>query len=1257
MPYGRSVGDVWRATLNGRRGSTVSKSEISIEERLFALMGEAWNDAFDRRAPRHVAVVAAAPPSIRSAVARVLHRIASKLVAVFDEHAVCAAIERAIAAAREQSDCAALLLAVDAAGHGVALLLESPQRAAARPLQPYAFISAAAGAEEATTAVAALETILSVAWAVVPPQNGRRLRPWFDDERVARIGGRVVVREAQRGAARRTPAATTRSLFTTSEVFLAAGTTPEELRVRVRAADASAPGNGRFRIGIVAADRDELAVKLALAETFIESRRNARDARSGIVYVEDAPTEPRPLAFLFPGQGSQYAGMSADACAQLPLVREWFEGLDAAAPALRPSRVVFSAPRTEAEARELRRAVFDPEVGGQAGFVASMAFYDVLSAMHIAPAAMVGYSNGENATLLLAGIVQVRDRTTLFRKLDEIRQHADDAQSGGRMPKGRTIAVTGLARELVEAVIAPFAGEVFLSMDNCPSQVIVFGTSNAIGDAVERLQAAGALCTALPFDRAYHTPLFASRSEHVRIYYDSYEFQPPKTPVYSCATAALFPDDPDAARDLAALQWRSRVRFTETIEAMYAAGFRDFIEVGGAARLTGYVRDILRRRPHQATPCDSEGHSSIAQLQHVAVEAFVAGWNVDTSIFTPEPKIPHRITHPQMPDATRTAPRRPPPRTSATLAPPPVPPLMTANGMTSILQAHFHLMNEFLASQQRAFAAVTMEPEQAAAPPLDPRWPFLGRIIRRDGQALEAVRSFSPMFDGALRQHTLGRPEGGDEHSALAVLPFSIAMETMAEAAAAIAGDGYVVAAMRDVAAYRWVAVDHDEVHVRIAARTVAATNGGVDVEVTLFETPDPSGIVTGERAFEALVSMCRGYESGNAEIVPPSAPAVDARFNAADFYTYCLFHGPLFQMIDGLRAVGENGIEAVVVSPQYDDLIDGIAPRLQLPAILLDAPGQLIAYWLVENGRDFFGEFPFHVRSMTLHRRVDPGEPLQCRGRMRHDGPTSSGDFDFVARDGQLAIAVRGFSSKHFEFDVNYLAALIWPGPETFMSTDLALDDDAVIRLIDIPRETLTTSQTIWSRALARMTLRDDERAAWYALPDSPNRRADWLLGRVAAKEAVRVWAERRHGVALSPRGITIASGERGEPLVRCDHVDAPLFVSISHAGGRIAAAVSTRPVGIDHELIGREVPADAFSDVERSLGAPLLSLWCAREAAAKASGRGLEGAWERWRVAAVSRDGRDVAIEHEGIRYDVRIATGDAGLFAICTMKGDIR
>ena len=184
------------------------------------------------------------------------------------------------------------------------------------------------------------------------------------------------------------------------------------------------------------------------------------------------------------------------------------------------------------------------------------------------------------------------------------------------------------------------------------------------------------------------------------------------------------------------------------------------------------------------------------------------------------------------------------------------------------------------------------------------------------------------------------------------------------------------------------------------------------------------------------------------------------------------------------------------------------------------------------------------------------------------------------------------------------------------------------ICRVDELSKELLLNSGRIWLRVLAWQILSGEERNFWRTAEMSDHRRVEWLIGRAAAKQAVRKLLARRYGLMLCPADIQLTSDERGRPMVVEGCIPGLLSVadiSIAHTGGMaVAIAVDHQEnlrVGIDMEQ-SRPLEAGlagiAFGSDEESLlsgldGAAanerMLLLWCVKEAAAKAIGLGFQG------------------------------------------------
>jgi acyl transferase domain-containing protein/phosphopantetheinyl transferase/acyl carrier protein len=375
------------------------------------------------------------------------------------------------------------------------------------------------------------------------------------------------------------------------------------------------------RLTLVAATVPEAREKLAHALGRLRDRTCTRiRERSGIYFFAEPLGAAGKLAFLFPGEGSQYVNMLADLCLHFPDVRASFDLIDRAfadhGRGYLPSQLIFPAPVGEGAAAAEER-LWRMDAGAEAVFVASHALCGLLTRLEIRPDAVVGHSTGEYSALLAAGAVAVKDETEFVRRIADLNAIYERMAREGRIPRAGLVAIGGADPSLLASVVAGSGGALSIAMDNCPHQVVLCGPEPILAEALGTLRRAGAICKTLPFDRAYHTPRFADVSDAFRAFFASLLIQAPRIDLYSCVTAAPYPTQPDEIRDLGAAQWSRPVRFRETITAMHEAGVRLFVEVGPRSNLTGFVDDILRGKPYAAIASNVTRHSGITQLHHL----------------------------------------------------------------------------------------------------------------------------------------------------------------------------------------------------------------------------------------------------------------------------------------------------------------------------------------------------------------------------------------------------------------------------------------------------------------------------------------------------------------------------------------------------------------------------------------------------------------------------------------------------------------
>ncbi len=561
--------------------------------------------------------------------------------------------------------------------------------------------------------------------------------------------------------------------------------------------DTAGPETAGARLAIVATSVTDLQGKLTRALRRLCDPACHRIEEPDGVYATDAPLHaPGALAFVFPGHGAQYVNMLADLRVHFPEVRAAFDLMDQAfarhGHECLPSQAVFGSPDGRSPADPA--ALWAMDCGTAAVFAADQALHRLLDRLDIRPHVVAGHSAGVCCALEAADAVRFDETEIVWQALGlNERFHRE-----GRIAAGVLLAVGTPDREQVLALVHRSNGALTVAMDNCPNQVVLGGCAEATAAAAAELGRAGAVCATLPFDHPYHTPALTELSSHLHRLYEQIEFRPPRLPLYSCATAARCPNDPEAVRRLVAEQWSHPVRFRETIEAMHHDGVRIFVEVGPRGNLAAFVDDILRDVPHLAVPANVAHRTGVTQLAHLV--GLLAAQHVPMNL-------EHLYAH--------RSPRR----------------LWLESGgipREQVMRAYLDTMDRFLDVQRHTMRALLGGGIAPAQPGPGVSLPLLGSVTSvTPGQELVAVRRSSLEEDLFLADHTFGREVSLTDEAlvALPVVPFTIGMEMLAEAASAL-HPGHVVVGMRDVRAYQWIALDEGRATLRLVARRDPATDG-----------------------------------------------------------------------------------------------------------------------------------------------------------------------------------------------------------------------------------------------------------------------------------------------------------------------------------------------------------------------------------------------------------------------------------------------
>jgi len=728
------------------------------------------------------------------------------------------------------------------------------------------------------------------------------------------------------------------------------------------------------RLFVIADDFIELRqrVEKSLASLQRGVRREGRIGK-GIFYNSNSTAKQGGIAFVFPGQGCQFPSMGSMLAKRYPTVEARIKRLDEAlldTVGEKVSGYYYEGKYT----KELHPKLFDLDIGACVVNTLSLAYHELLARVGIQADVYLGHSTGEFTALMASGRMIGGDDSVFFANIlnDFIISYRDISQKY-ETPKGTLLSVGMLDSKRIKSCFPKSSENIYIALDNCPNQKIVFCPDIQSDELLASLQQAGAMVDTLPFYYAYHTPLFSPLNKAMAPFYEGLKFDAAKALIYSCVSISKIPDEGKKAKKLLSSLLETQVNFQRTVETLYAVeNIQTFIEVGPRNNISSFMNDTLQAKDAQVISTGLANVDEVEAFLQMLGQLFIAG------------KI-HDISKLYSPKKLQTEPLKLVQESEMNTAK-----VITNHSLeqAAMLKIHFNLMQEFLLQQKRVMRLMQQLAEQSPDQKEYKRTvsPFLGELVSQDAKKASWVREVTLEKEPYLLDHGFGGlPSLIDKTKvALPIIPFTFSMETAVEAAVALAGTACVVQRVYDVRALRWFVYLGKPLKLEIQAQFLS--------ETVIFCRV--YNVVSGQKrlSFESKVEILRSNKntypisSGFSPIGKIKCPYHSGNFYLADSpskpWIPSMFHGQAFQAVENIINMGNDGFIATIkILSKKNLFVSESAPYLMLDPIMIDASLQVTAYWAHSRYGVDLTILPFQIESYQgVGHRMSEGDHVTVK-------------------------------------------------------------------------------------------------------------------------------------------------------------------------------------------------------------------------------------------------------------------------------------
>lgn len=873
-----------------------------------------------------------------------------------------------------------------------------------------------------------------------------------------------------------------------------------------------------LRLAIVCTSAEELVHHLEISSKQLKATSPDFEKITSIYFTDTAGSRPGSLACLFPGLGfpgllGPYADHLMELCLFFPECREVFDSVemrDGHPEDPVPTSQIFFPPAAlpEKMRSDLRKRLASPRIED----AEQPAHPDLrnLSSFGVSVANRACWQLLQKLNIVpdflfgqSLGELSALCAAGIIDFNDFIEIYWKVGLAPERYSSNGRLALAGTGAERLAPFLERFS-DVNIAIHVAPEFQILGGHAGRIKELMEELRKDGIWTQFLPYP-AIHTPRLTALRPLMEPYLQDLPVQTGSIPVFSGMDGAIYPEDVDAIRQIMIANIDHPVFLWQTIRKLYNNGVRLMVQVGGGATMYSQAKTNIDRDDLVSLSLDVDYRAALTQVNHLCAELLVNGVDV---------RVQHLYEQ--------------------------------CNSDFSDMEPQF-FGDDYPANGNIGETGMDM--------------PFIGPILKYDEKSeivMERVIDLSR--DLFMRDHVFINAEGVKPDSAcLPVVPMTISLEMMAEAAACLA-PACGLLGLEDIRASHWIALlDRRTLPVQISARLYNVDrNTGIHYVAAAVFTPDSR-----KPAVRGTVLLGGRYVEQLALNFSFIGDPIRYPFREDEVYRERhLFHGPTFQCIKGETGLtGKTVIGSLCVLTKQNMFTDIKAPAFLCDPILLDGVGQLVGLWAIDRGEYVF---PVGIKKLEIYA------PTPANGSIvpvlleikEHSAKLLTADVEIQDGKGGVWMRIKGW--KDWVFRWSRCLYDFRRQPERYLASHTlsrqSMPADAKIQYIS--RADLKDMDM---DALARFFLHVDEIRNFNKIRITMHQ-WQYLLGRIAVKDALRSWLAGSSGKMLHSAGIIIAEGPTGKPIVKKIDNSGPvpqLQICCSEQGA--VAIASAEPTGID--------------------------------------------------------------------------------------------